>query len=135
MKPKIQSLLKQIKSGNLKNNNARVLSYVGAHDRCHIDTMRNDLKIAHQTLTSRVSDLEDMGLIYVEGVTSVKGVCYSLYRYENNPVKRESRAKARKLLKFNAWKKRGLTEFAVLLSNDKSLPKLDLKGSQKKLKL
>ena len=126
MKPKIESLLKQILSGNLKNNNARILNYIQINDRCQIDMMRKDLNIAHQTLTSRISDLEDMGLVYVDGFGLFNDTKYSLYRYENNPLKREFRAEKRRLSKFVAWKKRGYDEFHDLLKDDNNLLQLKL---------
>jgi hypothetical protein len=128
MKAKIQTLLKQVSSGNFNSQSSKILRYVGSNDKCTIDMMRKDLKLAHQSLTARISDLEDLGVLYVEGITSTKGIFYSLYRYENNPVKRKSRAKERAELKFRAWKKRGLNEFLEFLKSDEDFLELIAKG-------
>ena len=66
MKAKIQTLLKQLSSGNFNSQSSKILRYVGSNDKCTIDMMRKDLKLAHQSLTGRISDLEDLGMLYVE---------------------------------------------------------------------
>ena len=96
MKPKVEALLQQIISGNFKNTNVRVLHYVKQNGMSTIDDLRQDLNIAHQTLTSAVSHLEDLGVLYKMGVTRTKGISYSIYTYEANPIEIDRRAKEKK---------------------------------------
>lgn len=120
MKPKVEALLAQIESGQLKTNNAKTLDYIiSKPEGATIQDMRMYLGLKHQTLTSRISDLVDMGLIYAAGVSRLesagKAVSYTVYRYEPNKDAQKARAYEVKRGKYENLKKRLETDFAEFL--------------------
>ncbi len=83
--------------------------------------MRRDLNMAHQTLTSRVSDLMDMGLLYENGTTSEvnqdgRAVLYTLYGLEKDRHQQEIRRAIRRREKYNSIIKRLNEEFEDLFT-------------------
>ena len=120
------SLEQQIASGKLITNTALVLEYVKTNPDANVYDMRIDLnKLTHQTLTSRVSDLEDEGWLYVSGQTKISCAdgtdrTYTTYRYESNPDERQKLAKARAYKKYKRLKERILSEFNEFYKEDKS---------------
>jgi len=126
MKAKVESLRNQISSGQIKTNNARVIKYLLDNQIATINTMRKELSMAHQTLTSRVSDLMDLGLLVEDGTTTEqnkngKNVKYTLYKIESNRQQQELRRQARKQEKYDSIIKRLNDEFKDLFDNDYSI--------------
>lgn len=118
------SLEQQIASGTLQTNTAIVLDFIKSNKVTHVHEMRKYLKfMSHQTLTSRISDLEDEGWIYSPDNTQVlcddgKTRTYSLYCYESDPKMRATRAHARKYNKYQRLKYRILDEFYEFYKSD-----------------
>ena len=118
------SLEQQITLGTLQTNTAIVLGYIIDKKVTNIHEMRKTLTtMSHQTLTSRISDLEDEGWIYSPDNTQVlcddgKTRTYSLYCAESDPVMRGTRAHARRYAKYQRLKERILDDFYEFYKSD-----------------
>lgn len=118
MNPKITALLNQIESGKLHNDKARILNQVILSRGVTSYSLERRLEhIKPTTILARLSDLEDLGLIYKQSTRKIIGneQPYSLFVYEPDENKQKQNALKRKNLKFEAWKKRGLEEFSELI--------------------
>lgn len=103
----VKTLLDQIDSGKLKSDKAIVLNYVKKQtekgNATIVKNLREKLLIPHQTITARLSDLEDLGLVYKKGDSELAGSHYCNFFYEANEEKRaENRLEVRKR-KFKKW--------------------------------
>jgi transcription initiation factor IIE alpha subunit len=78
------------------------------------DELRNTLRMSHQTLTSRLSDLQDEGLIKCVSQTVVNGMDYSVYMYINNLQYRKQLILYRKREKYLRWLKNAETYFEFM---------------------
>jgi hypothetical protein len=104
---KIEAFKEQIESGKMHTNALKVYAYLRKNP-CTIFTLRNELKISHQSLTSILSHLEDMGYVYKEGTIHIDQTCYSLYCADNSPIRVKERAESMARYKKFEWIKRGV---------------------------
>lgn len=105
MKPKVKAYLKQIESGQIKTDKARILKYIIDNNGGNIIHLRSLLNIKHQTLTARISDLLDDGIIYVKG--TFNDGKYSKFAYEPDKEKQKENRKKRRYDKYLQWKSKG----------------------------
>ncbi len=106
MKAKIKALLFQIESGKMDSDKAKILNYLMMYDS-NIIRLGQALQMKHQTLTARLSDLMDLGVINsIEGV-NLRGISYSIYVYQPNEQIQEMNAYNRKLERYYKWLKKG----------------------------
>jgi DNA-binding MarR family transcriptional regulator len=122
MRAKVSALIEQIESGQLKTNNAKILDkFVLNPEGLTVYDLRIHLGMAHQTLTSRISDLEDMGVIFayktVERTVDGKARKYTLYKYSKDSVRQMQNALLRRETKFNSIIKRLENEYQDLFTN------------------
>jgi hypothetical protein len=135
-KPKVQTWIRNVENGNIKNKTERVLSAVylattktlpGELDlfnsNLYLKTistyeLRNNLEFPHQTLTAILSVLQDEGLIKVVGECSVKNSVFSLWQYVFYNHERAALKEARVYEKYEAWIKRGREDFSELMPTD-----------------
>lgn len=127
MKAKVKTWIRNVENGMIKSTTERVLLEIKNVGKSNTDlftyqttgidteTLRNRLGMAHQTLTSRLSELQDNGLIKVIGEKQGDDSVYSVYTYVSDSIERETLAEARKKEKFAQWMDRGLNEFWDLL--------------------
>lgn len=106
MKAKIKALLFQIESGKMDNDKVRILNYLMMHDS-NIIRLGQALQMKHQTLTARLSDLMDLGVIDSIRLTNLNGLSYSMYFYQKNEEVQEINAYNRKLERYHKWLKKG----------------------------
>lgn len=131
MKAKTKTWIEQVESGNLKTNMAIVLDYVIKRHKNGLDSdvynMRNQLRLAHQTLTGILSMLADEGLIVEIGQVQIDGSTFTRWGYVTDETKRKIIAHNRKCEKYNAWIKRGLSEYGEMMSESvkKELQEID----------
>ena len=118
MKPKIKALIDQIESGKITTTKALILHHIKENDFSFISKMEYELRLPNQTLTARISDLEDVGLIYKKGEIKTGNRTMSRYYFQEDETKQEVLAKVRKQEKFEAAKRRMLTEFSELIHSD-----------------
>lgn len=112
MKTNVASLLRQIESGDLKSNTALVLKWIRERGALNKRDLMKLCGKSHQTITSRLSDLQDMGIIEV---VSYSDSDVNFYKYQSDPNKQVRNAFARKYERYERWKKKGeeFREFIV----------------------
>lgn len=104
MKPKIQALLDQIRSGKMQTHKAWILNYIMRNPGATKVQIGKELRIPHQTVTARLSDLEDMGLIEAKGEYQP----YSKFYYIEDPQGQKLHRAKRAAEKLEAWAKKGM---------------------------
>ena len=110
----IAALQKQIDSGNIDTDKAYILSLIQKNDLT-IDNLETILTIQYSTITARISDLQDLGLIYVKHSNN-KGR-FSVYAYESCMGKQSFNRADREKLRFQKWVKKS-KDFNRFLSTD-----------------
>jgi len=113
LKAKTRTWIAQIESGKIESNKLKVLNYIKKNPttnfkkpKTDIRTMCNKLGMVHQSLTSSLSNLEDMGLITVLGIIEDNSKYYSIFKYVDDEVEREKLMEARYKRKFQTWVKK-----------------------------
>ena len=108
-KSSIIALQKQIDTGALSTNASLILSYIQRNDTqkegIDMTMLEGWSNLKQSTITSRVSYLEDLGVIYSKGTRKVKNLngetySYSLFFAEYEPLKQEINRDKRELMKF-----------------------------------
>ena len=98
--------------GRLQNNTIKVLHYIKKNPSTDIERMREELKLPHQTLSSRVSELMDEGLVEIIGDRNNKdGVNYSLIKFVEETSRQIEVKQQRLRFKYVAWVAKGIREF------------------------
>lgn len=110
MKAKVKTWLKNIENGTLKSYSEKVLQVIKNHtiEGNGVSTfqLRRRMEMTHQTLTSRLSELNDEGLINVKGQVEINDTFYSVYIYIDNEEQRLNIIKERMLEKYIQWLKK-----------------------------
>jgi len=102
MIPKIRALLKQIESGKLKSDKAKLLYFIINNPDRNTEHIKSLSFMKWQTATARLSDLQDMGVIFVSNGEER----FSKWRYEPDTEKQKIHAKNRRYKKYMQWKKK-----------------------------
>ena len=110
MKSKIKAWLNQIESGQFKNDGARVLQYIKKNPYCTIREISDRLTIMYPTVSGRVSDAMDAGVVEECGHTETGRFTY--LKFQSNPEKQLQNSKARKEEKIRQWINKGINSFA-----------------------
>lgn len=118
MKPRVQSLLNQINSGQLKNDMSRILNHIKTYPLTTLPEIKRKLGIVHQTASARISDLLDMGLIEEKEEKKTTTGVHSYFKYQPDPRIQSINALKRKKEKFENWKKKGINQFQEFINND-----------------
>lgn len=100
--PKIKALIDQVKSGRLRTDRATVLDIL-MHQPFTLSELRSRLAMSHQTVTARLSELEEMGLIYKAGTRNG----YSIFHHEPDIYRQDIRRKRVNEQKRQRWIKTG----------------------------
>ena len=96
-KTQIDALLKQVETGKLESDKAKILSEIKRHaGLCSLDLCKR-LNMNIRTVSGRLSDLEDDGLIISQGATTLNGSQHTTFSFAYNEVTRE-RVKANRKL-------------------------------------
>ena len=103
---KMEAFHKQLTLGNVTTNAIKVYKSLLENPQT-IHSMRPNLGMAHQSLTATLSHLEDMGWVYKDSTTKVKGNSFTLYKAEISSHNAMLRAQAMQEHKYNEWIKRG----------------------------
>tara|TARA_R110002012_G_scaffold262232_2_gene444394 strand:+ start:1119 stop:1526 length:408 start_codon:yes stop_codon:yes gene_type:complete len=106
MKAKTKQYIENVKSGFLKTKTEQVLSIINNEPGITIHKLRS-LGFSHQTLTSRISYLQDLGLIRVCGDCKIEKKHYSKYSANMIPEIIEYYQNNRQQEKLLLWLKRG----------------------------
>lgn len=97
----IKALEKQIYSGKMKSDKAYILNEIMKKD-CTIESLQVILTMQYSTITGRISDLSDLGVIYVKHFNKDKRL--SVYSYQACLPKQSLNRSDRELKRFNKWK-------------------------------
>lgn len=118
MKPKIQAWQNQIKSGKARSDGAKILNFIKTTNGCcTMPIIELHTGISYQTISGRISDLLDAGLIYIcTTVKSANNRVYSCYSYEPHSGKQQYNAYLRNNEKRKGAKNKFLTFFSDRLS-------------------
>ena len=109
MEPKIKNLLNQIATGQIKTNEAKILNFIIQRNGGNLIDMRSLIPMQHQTLTSRISVLEDFGILYKSG--TINNGNHSVWSYEPDEQKQSENSMKRQRQMFNIWRKQGILKY------------------------
>ena len=110
--------MKQIESGNLNTKTLTVLNTIkkyGDNFRCDTHSLREELKMPHQSLTAIISNLLDIGIIRISNLVKINGQVYSQYKYVGDFEQQKELEKQRKIEKYGYWLKQGINEYLDLM--------------------
>lgn len=107
MKARTKQYIQNVRDGFLKTNTEKVLHWIKNNSMTTVYELRQT-GISHQTLTSRISHLQDLGLIKVVGNCNIDGKHYSQYEAVLDSVSVEHYRKSREQEKVITWIKKGL---------------------------
>lgn len=111
MEAKVKTWLYNIENGSIKNNTEIILNCIKKETEYGgIDTnsMREKLGIKHQTLTGRLSSIQDYGLIKVVDVIEHMNYWYSVYQFVEDEQERSYLMNQRQKEKVLNWLKQGI---------------------------
>lgn len=127
LEPKIIALNNQINSGKMKTNEGFIIQYImlatqkgrGA-DKISIETAFESTMV-QSTVTSRISFLEDTGMIFRSGTRKKRNSFkqeyeYTLFWYEPNPLKQALNKRKRQHKKFKMIVERLQCDFSDKMS-------------------
>ena len=113
LKAKTKTWIAQLESGKIESKKTKILDYIKKNPttnlkkpKTDIRTMCQKLGMVHQSLTSSLSNLEDMGLIQVVGIIEDHSKYYSIFKYVKDEDEREKLMEARYKRKFQIWVKK-----------------------------
>lgn len=84
-------------TGKRATDKQKIYDFIKRNENATKDYIIKELRIPHQTVTARVSDLEDAGVVFVTGSHYNDGTSLSKYRVERNEDKIKENAKQRLL--------------------------------------
>lgn len=129
----IEALMHQIDSGQMKKDSAKILDFIinnGPITQLDVINMKG---IHFKSVTARLSDLMNLGIIEAIGKTdpqmdpgSKRKISYTLYMYQPDPQKQLKNAYTRKLEGFEKLKRQMTNKYSDLL-DIKVLDSLQLK--------
>lgn len=113
MKAKVKTWLRNVENGNINGKTEKVLSYIKNHSVNEPNTyeLRINLNMAHQTLTSIVSQLQDEGLVKAIDQIEIKGNWYTVYQFVEDQRERDFFIQYREKEKVMTWLKQGIVRF------------------------
>jgi len=110
MKANYKQYIENLNSGFIKSKTLKVLNYVKQNPKCTIYQMRMRMAISHQTLTSAISNLMDVGLIEINGQTKlgIPEKHYSTFIFQSDESKILYNINKREFEKIKLWIAKGL---------------------------
>ena len=90
-KASTQTLLKQIESGKVDTDKGYILKFIKQETfrGCTLLQMLDTFTMKQSTITARLSELYNDGLIYISKIIIENGSHYSVYHFEPDPYKQE----------------------------------------------
>lgn len=98
-----QTFIEQIQNGNLKSKKHIVYSFLKDNGRKTLEQMRRTIPMSHQTLTARLSDLMDEGLVWQDDSNQFFVTEESYWHYYAAKREKERYQKWLKVGKKNGW--------------------------------
>jgi len=112
---KIDAYLKQVNSGKMSNDASKILGLIYTNPDTTLLDVEKNLKMLMQTASARISDLMDMGAIYITGEIEKGERKFSTYKYEKNPARRSALEFQRREHKLGSWIELGLNSFKDMM--------------------
>jgi len=112
---KRETYLANLKNGNIRSKTMRILYLIKQRPYTNTDEVRTLLSISHQTATSVLSNLLDIGVIKIVGETKINDNTYSRYLFVPEYQEQVNLSKERNKEKYALWIKQGLNNYADLL--------------------
>ncbi len=111
-KAKILALKHQIESGKIRTDSARILEYIIRTGPAYIPEIMQVLHLKQSTVTGRISELEDMGLLENLGadLTPFSDYKQSRFGYIASEQKQREKRLSRHLKRRNRWLNVGIEE-------------------------
>ncbi len=111
-KAKILALKHQIESGKIRTDSARILEYIIRTGPAYIPEIMQVLHLKQSTVTGRISELEDMGLLENLGadLTPFSDYKQSRFGYIGSEQKQREKRLSRHLKRRNRWLNVGIEE-------------------------
>lgn len=114
---KSENWIKQLNNGFLKSKTIIVLDYISKNPNTNLHEMRNAVPhLSHQTITSRISNLMDEGIVKITGDVEINETPYSTYLFVSSTDEQLDLKRQRAEEKFLGWVKQGLNDHIVFLS-------------------
>lgn len=131
--PKVSNWLNQIRLGKTKSNATKVIDYVYRKqwEGTNVHELRNELGMAHQTLTGTLSSIMDEGLIIAVGEVTINGNTYSRLFIQVDPSDIARARYNRQREKFLDWCERGMKDFDTVIP---PIVKMQLRSAMLQLK-
>lgn len=117
-KAKVDTWLNNLKNGNIKSKTMIILNHIDKNPNIDLNAMREQLKIAHQTLSAIISGLMDEGIVKIVGEIKEGDNSYSKFQSVLDREEIENCKKARRQLKFLAWLDSGINDFEGKIPKD-----------------
>jgi hypothetical protein len=131
--PKVANWLNQIRLGKTKSNTTKIIDFVYRKqwEGTNVYQLRNELGMAHQTLTGTLSGIMDEGLIIAVGEVTIAGNTYSrlFIQVDPNDIARARTIRQRE--KFFDWCERGMKDFDSIIP---PMVKMQLRSAMLQLK-
>jgi len=118
MQAKIEALMQQVASGRIKTLQGRLLAMIQIKPRT-VEELRDHYGIAHQTVTARLSELEDLGLI--TKARRVAGESYSSYHFVEDMAEQVRLRRRKEAERRQRWVDLGVRNGWIKSSNQKTL--------------
>lgn len=100
---KYRTYLKQIELGNITSKKILILKTIREQPGLIERSISQGLRIPLQTVSARVSELKDLGLVYSNGQDEKYDSVHEFLFVEEDPVKIEANQKERKKTKYKNW--------------------------------
>ena len=117
-KASIETYLNQLNNGKTKKDSARIYRFIKSNPLCQKDDIIRELKMTHQTVTARLSDLTDKGVVFVKGTYKTVTSTLSLFQVEERIDFIEKNIQEREKASFNNWVKQGKNKFSKFLTQE-----------------
>jgi hypothetical protein len=116
---KTEAFVQGTLSGAITTNRAKVLGVFMRQGALTLEDVCNLLQMHHKSVSGRISELMDMGLLYVDETIKRKGkTSVSLFRFEVEPSRRPMLIEKRKRQRFDIWIAQGKREFLDYLTEE-----------------
>ena len=116
MRAKVKTLIKQIEEGRLDSDRAKILSHIMKHPYSTIIDLCNKLNMKIQTVSGRLSELMDLGIVEEKGQKETSTSVYTYLKYQANTDKQEDNARQRLSQKYEIWINQGLNKFDTIIN-------------------
>jgi hypothetical protein len=101
----------QIESGKKETDAIRIYKFIDVNNKYltspNKDSICDVLKMKHQTVTARLSELMDIGVVEIDGKASEEHKDLSFFKVQTNPQKIVSNQGNRSETKFIKWVSKG----------------------------